>query len=78
MLAGACQSGHGAGGFATDLIHSNCCACVHRVSRGTSFLGPGSIARRRLARVIHHHHHHELVRMRSLVSIAAYAALYYF
>ena len=27
----------------------------HRVSHGTSFLAPGSLARRRLARVIHHH-----------------------
>ena len=26
----------------------------HRVSHGTSFLAPGSLARRRLARVIHH------------------------
>ena len=28
-----------------------------RVSHGTSFLVPGSLARRWLARVIHHHHH---------------------
>ena len=28
----------------------------HRVSHGTSFLAPGSLARRRLARLIHHHH----------------------
>ena len=27
----------------------------HRVSHGTSFLAPGSLARRRLARLIHHH-----------------------
>ena len=27
-----------------------------RVSHGASFLAPGSLARRRLARVIHHHH----------------------
>ena len=27
-----------------------------RVSHGTSFLAPGSLARRRLARVSHHHH----------------------
>ena len=30
-----------------------------RVSHGTSFLAPGSLARRRLARVIHHHHREE-------------------
>ena len=34
------------------------CLATHRVSHGTSFLAPGSLARRRLARVIHHHHHH--------------------
>ena len=32
-----------------------------RVSHGTSFLAPGSLARRRLARSIHHHHHPLLV-----------------
>ena len=30
----------------------------NRVSHGTSFLAPGSLARRRLARVIHHHQQH--------------------
>ena len=31
------------------------CNAATRVSHGTSFLAPGSLARRRLARVIHHH-----------------------
>ena len=31
----------------------------HRASHGTRFLAPGSLARRRLARVIHHHTTHD-------------------
>ena len=38
-----------------------------RVSHGTRFLAPGSLARRRLARVIHHHHHRIRCRVRSVV-----------
>ena len=36
----------------------------HRVSHGTSFLAPGSLARRRLARLIHHHHQGRLLLVR--------------
>ena len=34
------------------------CSALHRVSHGTSFLAPGSLARRRLERLIHHHQSH--------------------
>ena len=36
-----------------------------RVSHGTSFLAPGSLARRRLARLIHHHHQNAMCQSRA-------------
>ena len=38
-------------------VRRRSCLATYRVSHGTSFLAPGSLARRRLARVNHHHHH---------------------
>ena len=42
-----------------------------RVSHGTSFLAPGSLARRRLARVIHHHHHYQYLRSGTQYSVGS-------